>query len=281
LINDSNSTDPLLRADAIEALQETSPHDGASDAALKGLTDPDAAVRFSACMAVGQLQLDAAHDMLVQMHDIDPSPVVQVGIRFALHRLGDTRFSHDLETYAKDANPQIRGKTAFVLGLLKEPSAVKLLLIMRQDNEPAVRLQASASLWRLGNDKGLSDLVRYAISEYADDQLLATLALAETGDASVSQHIRANLTTDFPEVNLAAARGLGQLGSDEGYTVAAKGAASHDARQRFLAVLALGAIGRADAQPVLAKLVYDSDVNVRLGAATAILQLHGAREQAK
>ena len=66
--------------------------------------------------------------------------------------------------------------------------------------------------------------------------------------------------------------GLGMIGSDEGYTLAVKCATSKDPRQRSLAALAMGAIGRSDLPPSCA------DVNgcyptVRLSAATAILQL--------
>jgi HEAT repeat protein len=44
-------------------------------------------------------------------------------------------------------------------------------------------------------------------------------------------------------------------------------------RQRFLAAIALGTIGRSDAQSSLAPLLQDEDARVRLAAATAILQL--------
>ena len=66
---------------------------------------------------------------------------------------------------------------------------------------------------------------------------------------------------------------MGMLGSDEGYVVAMKALKSTDPRQRLLAALALGAIGRADAQDELAPLLKDADQTVRIGAATALLQL--------
>jgi HEAT repeat protein len=145
---------------------------------------------------------------------------------------------------------------------------------MRYDEDPAVRLQVASSLWLMGDEQGLDDLLGWAISKYPDDLILATLALAAPRDQRVIQHIRANLVTDYPEVDLAAARALGELSSDEGYTVATNGSASQDPRQRFLAALALGAIGRPDAQPILATLLKDQSPRVRIGAATAILQLH-------
>jgi HEAT repeat protein len=51
------------------------------------------------------------------------------------------------------------------------------------------------------------------------------------------------------------------------------GARETDPKLRVLAALALGAIGRTDEQPVLRDLLNDKDPDVRIAAATAILQL--------
>jgi HEAT repeat protein len=275
LLAEADSSDPTLRSNALEALQETSPPDAVAPT-LKGLSDPDSGVRFAACMVVGELKLKQAHDSLLRIRDDKDLPVVQVAVRFALHKIGDVQYSHDLEAYSRDVDPQVRGKTALVLGLLGEPSAVNVLHPMRYDDNAAVRLQVAGSLWLLKDETGLDDLVAWAISKYPDDLILATLALAAPKDQRVMQHVRANLVTDYPEVDLAAARALGELGSDEGYTVATNGAASKDGRQRFLAALSLGAIGRSDAQPILANLLKDESGEVRIGAAKAILELHNA-----
>ena len=86
-------------------------------------------------------------------------------------------------------------------------------------------------------------------------------------------HLVGALTSDYDEVSLIAARACGLLGSDEGMGVALQFIKSPDPRQRFLAALALGAIGRSDAQEALAGLLGDSEPDVRLAAATALLQL--------
>jgi HEAT repeat protein len=270
---DSDNSD--LRSNAVEALQETDPVD-AAPVALAALNDPDPGVRFAACMAVGELHLAQAHDQLLKMKNSNEPMTVQVGIRFALHKIGDRRFSHDLEWMSRTTDPEVRGKTALALGLLDEKSAVVLLMPMRRDEAEAVRLQASSSLWMLGNEDGLDDLLGAAVSGYPDDLILSTLALAKPRNPRVIQHVRANLVTDYPEVELAAARAMGMLGSDEGYTIAMKGASSSDRFQRSLAGLALGAIGRPDAQPTLENLLDDPEPTVRLSAATGVLQLwHG------
>jgi HEAT repeat protein len=273
LLTCADSDDAHLRADSIEALQETGQPEAAA-AAIKGLDDSAASVQFAACVAVGELRLERAHDQLLRLHDGQSPVTVRVSVLFALHRLGDTRYSHELEKLAADPSAEVRGKTAMVLGLLQEPSAIPMLLELRRDAEEPVRLEAATSLWCLGDERGLDDLAAAAVSQYPDDLILATLALAAPKNPRIIQHVRANLVTDYPEVELAAARAMGMLGSDEGYVIAMRGAQSSDPFQRSMAALALGSIGRSDSQRTLAKLLIDPIPSVRLSAATAILQLH-------
>jgi HEAT repeat protein len=106
-----------------------------------------------------------------------------------------------------------------------------------------------------------------------DDQMVGLLALAGPRDPSIKEHVRQGLTSDYPEVALVAARALGMLGSDDGYRIVLKRAKAGDARQRFLAALAFGAIGRTDSQDSLRILLKDKDSRVRVAAAASILQL--------
>jgi HEAT repeat protein len=265
------SSDPIERVHALEAIRdiESTKHQDDVRSALK---DPEAVVRFAAALACGELRIKEAKPALLGLKD-DRSGNVRVAVRFALHRLGDKRLSHDLEHTATDSSPLVRGNTAFVLGLIGEPSAITILQVMRIDINPAVRQQASEAMWRLGNEEGLKDLVGLTLSRYPDDEMIGYLGLAWPRNTAVRQHVRAGLVGDWPEVTLVAARAMGMLGSDEGYVIAQKGAESADARQRVLGALALGAIGRSDAQDILRKLLSDADAGVRIAAATAILQL--------
>jgi HEAT repeat protein len=266
------SNNELIRMHAVEAAQNGL---GASDPSiyLRGLKAPAATVRFASAMSIGHLKIAQAKDELLQMVN-DPNIHVRIGVRYALHRLGDKRYSKDLEGTAKDPQWQVRSETARVLGLLGEPTAVRVLKPMLRDSEPSVRLQAADSLWRLGNEEGLRALVAASMSGYTDDQMLALLGLAGPKDRRVLGHLHAALTADYAEVRLVAARAMGMCGSDEGYAIAAEGVKSADPRQRVLAAVALGAIGRSDAQGYLATLLKDKDSpDVRLSAAQAILEL--------
>ena len=96
---------PSFAPHGIEAVAGVAPT-LAADAVLTGLSDPEAAVRYSACLAAGQLRLKAAYaPLLAMLHD--PDRRVQVAERFALHKLGDTRFSHDFELFTVDKDPNV------------------------------------------------------------------------------------------------------------------------------------------------------------------------------
>lgn len=271
--------DPIHRAHGLEGIRNCNATQHKPDI-LKALNDPEAIVRFAAALTAGELRIVEAHDPLLKLAD-DPSENVRVAVRFALHRLGDVRLSHDLEQMANDPDPRVRGNTAMVLGMLGDPSALRILRILQFDPNIPVRQNAWEAMWRLKDEEGLHDLVSLTLSRYPDDRILGYLALALPGDTRIRQHVRDGLVIEldgegreiWPEVTLVAARAMGMLGSDEGYAIAQKGAASTDARQRYLAAAAFGAIGRSDAQDILRKLLTDQNEDVRIAAATAILQL--------
>jgi HEAT repeat protein len=275
LLTSLGDKDPIIRVHALEGLQQTVGSE-ASAQILNALNDPEPIVRFAACVTVGQLGLAPAKPTLLKLAD-DPDPSVRIGARFALHKLGDTHLSQDLAKMSRDPVKGTRGNVAMVLGLLGEPSADRILVPMLRDPDYTIRIQAAEALWRLHDDRGLQPLISSTVSRYPDDQMIALLALAAPKDSRAEQNFRGALTSDYDQVSLVAARCLGMLGSDEGYGVALKGVRSADPGQRYLAALAFGAIARPDAQNALKILLADTDPDVRIAAATAILQLKPLR----
>lgn len=266
------SSDEIIRAHALEVVRQVSPAD-AGRIVVAALGDSSPLVQKAAALVAGELQLQQARDRLNTALD-GARLSERLAMIFALHRLGDVTYSHQFEQTAVDPDPLIRGDTALMLGMLGEKSAIPILQqMLRSDKAPAVRLQAGEALWRLGDERGMDELIGATISRYPDDKMLALLALAQPRDTRVLGHIDSALTDEYPEVALVAARATGMLGTDRGYGVAMNGAQSVDARQRFLAAMAFGAIGRADAQPILAKLLRDTDTDVRVAAAGALLQI--------
>ncbi len=285
LVSALASPDELVRSHALESIADVAPADAAALVG-PGLTDPSLLVRKAAAMTAGRLKLAPLHDRLAQMATTDavtnpadinqPTYALQVRMAaiFALHQLGDTRFSHELEQTAVDPRPQIRGDTALILEMIGNPTAsVVLYPMMKHDRSPNVRLQAAEALWRLGDARGEDVLVQASISNFASDRMIALLALAGPRDRRALGHELGMLNDDYPEVSLVAARAAGQLGNDFGVGVAERGTRSNSPMQRALAALALGDIRRADSQEPLAKLLDDDQPDVRLTAATALLEI--------
>lgn len=271
ILKSFQSSSTVLRCQAIEAAQNGM-GTGAGGLIMAGLKDSKPLVRFASAMAAGTLKYEDARAELAAIAE-DEDPSVCVAVRYALHQLGDTSLSHDLEKFAGSPSPVVRRNTVMVLGLLNERSAIKILRPMQRDPDSAVRVAAAEAMWRLGDDDGLKACVGLVVSQFPDDQILGCLALAATHDERVRPYLRGKLTTPYDEVNLVAARALGMIGQDTGYAVAQKGAKAADPRQRALAALAFGSIGRADAQSILSGLLKDSDEGVRIAAAMAALQL--------
>jgi len=263
--------DEIIRAHALEEVKQlnTPNADQVIEAALG---DSSPLVRKAAALAAGELQV---RDAAIQLNQsLDSAGLSErMAIIFALHRLGDTSHSHEFERTAQDGDLHIRADTSLMLGMLGEKSAIPILVVMLKDREDAVRLQAAEALWKLGDQRGFDALVEATISALPTDRMIAILGLAEPRDTRVLGHVEGGLTDEFAEVALVAARAAGMLGSDHGYGVALIGAKSVDPTQRTLAALAFGAMGRTDAQPVLARLLDDANPDVKLAAAGAILQL--------
>jgi HEAT repeat protein len=277
-----------VRVGAVEALQAA-----ATDTALPwiraALMDEHPAVRFAACAAAGMGRDRSAEAGLRKCLD-DEDASVRVAALFAWHRLGDSRRTGEMPTYLfEHEDPAVRRNAALLLGLLGEAGAIKVLARAMRDSDQAVRQHAIEAMARLGNREARQELTFMASSGIGSEEVFAIGALAQTADPRSADTFRYKLeTATHLETKLAAARGLGLLGSDEGFELAlgaldvrrpriddpADPPAGQILRIRQLAAAAVGAIGRDEALPALAKLLHDqSDPRVQVSAAGAILEI--------
>jgi len=282
-----------VRAHAVESLEHAAPQRGLAWIRT-ALTDTHAGVRFAACVALGSLvDRDSAAALERRLGDDDRS--VQVAAVFALHRLGDTGYTHLIPNYLlEDDDPHVRANAALVLGRMGEPAAVRLLArVMAGESDEAVRLQTLESLTLLGNPEATQELVVLAQSD-GDRAMYAITALGELRDPRFADLFRQKVSTAMhPETKLAAGRALGYLDSDYGLSTAMKeldhsgsvGSSKADPawnrrnRIRQLAALALGAIGDLRALPSLAaRMTGVEDPRVQVAAGRAILEIIHADE---
>lgn len=282
---------PVVRVEAVEALAGRTSDEGAPWV-RSALLDEHPAVRFAACVAVGEAR-DAGAEAGVTKCLKDTNASVRVAALFARHRLGHTQRSGDLAGYLlHDNDPLVRRNAALVLGLLGEQGAVKVLAKGMKDPDEGVRDHSLEAIARLGNREARQELTFMTGAGVGSDEVFAINALAATGDPAYVETFRYKLSTaTHLETRLAAARGLGLLRSDEGFKTVMRTlrgnqptrrdpqdpAVEQVLRTRQLAAAALGAIGRADALPALEELLDDSrDPRVQVSAARAILDIFDA-----
>jgi len=285
---------PVVRVEAVEALARRT-SDEVDPWIRSALLDDHAAVRFAACVAVGEAR-DVGAERGVAKCLKDPNASVRVAALFARHRLGHTERTGDLAGYLlHDNDPLVRRNAALVLGLLGEPGAVKVLAKGMKDADEGVRDHSLEAMARLGNREARQELTFMTGAGVGTDEVFAINALAATGDPAYVETFRYKLAkATHLETRLAAARGLGLLHSDEGYDIAMRTlqvarpsrndpqdpAEEQILRSRQLAAAALGAIGRTDALPALAELLNESrDPRVQVSAARAILDILDAHQR--
>jgi HEAT repeat protein len=285
---------PSVRGQAVESLQDQA-GEGGLPWIRHGLSDEHPAVRFAACMALGTLRDRVSAESLTRLVK-DPNDSVKAAAIFALHRLGDFRYTAHLAAFLKDHDdPAVRRNAALILGRLGEKGAIPLLASVVDNEDEGLHAQALESLALLGNEQATEQLTFASNSGNGPQEVFALSALALTRDPRLAKTFRYKLKHGYYiETRLAAARGLGQLGSDEGLAQALEGIRFSDPqpgidrdpeenqimRVRQMAAAALGAIGDPVALPALADRLEDnSDPRVQVASARAILQIIRRQER--
>ncbi len=279
---------PAVRVGAIEAM-ESIPDDTKLPWLRSSLLDKHPAVRFAASVALGKTR-DAVSAKAIGRLSDDRDANVRVGSYFARHRLGDPSMTGKLATYlleSKDVG--VRRNAAMVLGMLEEPGSVAILARAVMEEDSGVRLHALEAMARLGNAEAGQELTFQANSGVGADETFAIQALAATRDRKYIDTYRYKLINGAHlETQLAAARGLGLLGIDDGYEIAMKAIGSNSRRirdrddpeasqilrARQLGASAVGAIGRTESLGKLAAILHQStDPRVQVSIARAILDI--------
>ncbi|MCZ6837210.1 MAG: HEAT repeat domain-containing protein, partial [Planctomycetota bacterium] len=126
LLQAMDSENPLLRANAIEAL-----HGNPRvlvPAVLQGLTDENRGVRFVAAMTVGKQQIFEVASHLEPLLN-DHSDSVRAAAIYAMERCHKEVDLSPLANMLLGDNPEVRANVALIFGELGNPSAVPILIL--------------------------------------------------------------------------------------------------------------------------------------------------------
>jgi HEAT repeat protein len=190
-----------------------------------------------------------------------------------------------LAGYTSNTDPEVRALVAVAWGELGNPAAIPMLKRALTDNNADVRINAAASLQKLGDVAGLLGLIdetkpimsgRAAspaeeLHRMARDaaRARATLKLGETGREGALEALRSALADPAGEVRDAAEIALARMGQgDTSQFVAAL--KDPDEATRASAAHSLGLIGRDGLDGLKKALASDPAVAVRAEAAAAL-----------
>jgi HEAT repeat protein len=285
----ADSTNPLLRANAIEAMHAAPEH--ISPIVRMGLGDENRGVRFVSAMTVGELRLTELRDLVEPLLD-DGSASVRAAAIYAMRRcgrgidptpLGDMLFSRD---------PEVKGNAALVLGELGEASAIPMLkqAVHHQPERLSmarariIELQIAEALVKLGDESGL-EVIRAALFAPPEQGELAVLACQMCGRlndqtylASLREKaIRTGRQQEPAEIRLAATQAVAQLDPVRApFDVALAYTDSEHFTIRAQAAAVLGWSRDATVVARLTALLDDPNPLVQVAAAGAILRATAA-----
>lgn len=279
ILASSRSSDPFLRANAIEAAGPLP--DRVVPLAQLGLDDPHPAVRFAAAAQVGRLKLKSLAPACRKLLT-DTSESVRAAAMFALRACGQEVDISPLAGMLTGSDASARGNAAMLLGLLGDKSAIPMLKdtarVPLHRANPAtsaiVRIQVAEAVVKLGDEESLSALRAGLYSSLEEVRVLAVQMLGRVGDKRMIRPMFDLIAQEnAPELQLAAAEALARLGEGDGLPLVLKiGRGSQVDTVRAQAAMTLGLFSDANAKAAVVHFMDDPSEMVRLAAAAAALQ---------
>jgi HEAT repeat protein len=273
--------DPRIRAKAVEVVAiakrvELMPK------VQRLLRDEFVPVRFSAALAVGELEYSLAEGS-VKLSLKDQDENVRIAAAYAMTKLGFPDSFELLRKAITSSDQTVRANAALLLGKSGNKNALGLLywVLRDKDSDDKVRFQAAEAIAMLGDERIYQKLWTMLISAYADDRAMGIKAMGALGTVQAKNALITMLDDDILEVRLVAAEQLGMLkdsvGEPEVLEVFMKNlTAGMDKDElehvNMLAALAIGRIGTASLTRFLPQLLQSESKLVRVAAAEAVFQ---------
>lgn len=277
LKNSFSDPNPYIRNHAIEASVSTGQKHLISDITQR-LADSSPAVRFTAAIAIGEMDCRTCQDSLNKLMQ-DENQNIPIAAAYALIKLGDSSHYQKIRDAAVSADNTLRANALLLLGKLGDRENMPLLYnaLKDLDAQDKVHLQAVDSLAMM-KDVQLykSKLWPLLISKYADDRVMGIRGMGSLGTKEALDAIETKLKDDVLEVRLVAAEELGKAGNLKGLDELIKYFQTNpDLNQANMASgTAISAIGKMKSNALtgyLAKALESQSPYMRLVAAQSVL----------
>jgi len=284
----SQDSDASLRSNAVEAA--TYAPGRLQDVIQRGLGDKNAGVRGVTATAIGRSRIKGYTPQL-QALLTDAEAITRVSAMFALLRTGVEIDRTPFAAYLlENPSPWVKRQVVDVLGLLGDPSAKGLLRAAAKERLPEfspsqtrlLQLQIAQALVRLG-DFTQRPVIRAALYPAQPDELeaavLAIQIIGETQDkeaaaqlVNIAQYKERSGQKYPPEVRLAVASSLAQLGMPQGSFVANEYVNEPSPTVRAQAAFVYGVTKGAGNGARLVAMMEAPEPLVRISAAAAVLK---------
>ena len=286
LLEASASSDPLLRANSIEALHPVP--DQLDEVVRRGLADDNEGVRYVAIMTVGLKQM-CSMSHLVQPLLHDPSPSVRAASIYALARCEANVDLNPLAVMVLSGDPAAKGNAAYVLGELGNASAIPLIKngVGRHEGTfevaraQAIDLVMAEAMVKLGDvdERQVIQAALFAPPERSELTAMACQMIGRMGDATLAVNLEALAKATGPrqpgiEIRLLASDALARVDpSRVPLDLVVETISNERPEIRSQAATVLGSLGSGRYGAQLSVLLRDEDPRVQVAAAAAILRL--------
>lgn len=244
-------------------------------ALISGLSTSNWYIRANIAAVLGEIATVNCVDALLLALK-DSNPYTRAGAADALGVIGDARTVPAMLRALEDDNPDVRGRTAQALGFAaQQPDVIDALLVTAQDELPVVKIGAILSL-AIAHDKQAEPVIIDALT-HEDATVVATACLAlqwmdPIPDAIPILLMLLNHADEWVRHN--AIQTLGTYEDKQVVPALLERLKAEDVPELLEAiVIALGAIGGADAKQPLKRYLKKADPELAVLIQGTLLQL--------
>jgi HEAT repeat protein len=272
LLKDKNKTS-RLRARATQALGYFS-SDQVINLLVSALDDPDQGIRYNAASALGQIGSEKAIEAILTTIRTNPTIVSNEHVRNALAQKGTLETIDALVWSLSCDNWYARSGAAKTLENLGEKSVDSLIRYLK-DEDPEMRWR---SAWILGKIRSRRSVAAFLEALEDPDWMVqneAAVALARIQDTSSIQSLIILLNHSVANVRQEAAWILGEMQSDQAVEFLLR--LLKDQEMGWMAAISLGKIQSPRALKPLMQMLKDKNVRRKRAAVWALARLGSER----
>jgi hypothetical protein len=222
--------------------------------------------------------LAALFDMVTFSYSKELSELAESNERYrpqllvTLGKIGHPRYAHFISKFTGSEDPQTRQAVAYGLGLIKQPSGVRALGVLFEDNQADIRWTASKSLLEIGGEETVEVLNLKLMQSDKNIQALAARTLAKMDINEGRLKLRELAKDTDSQIRGIAIAYLGQIEDKDSKDTILKGLDDESGLVRIYSIYALGYVGNSNDIPAIKKCLTETkEMNLSMGREQELL----------